>query len=163
MPDKLTLKNRWSILLNYQYLNQLDREVPYLKNKYHKLLYLYEYKKGDTLKYYSEANKVPYINVNLYLSENLADVKPNRRPYKVVDLMNLLGDTEDDILCLDYFEILFEPSLMLQAFDIFKNLSKRKVVLVAWRDEIKDGYLIHAKPGHPEYTKELIADTTIIY
>ena len=94
--------------MNYQYLNRLDKEVPYLKNKYNKILYLYEYKKGDTLKYYSEVNKISYIDVNLYLSEKLMDVKPNRRPYKVIDLMNSLGDNDDDIICLDYFEILFE-------------------------------------------------------
>ena len=149
--------------MNYQYLNQLDNEVPYLKNKYNKILYLYEYKKGDTLKYYSEVNELPYINVNLYLSEKLMDVKPNRRPYKVIDLMNALGDTGDDIICLDYFEILFESSLKLQPFDILKNLSRRKTVLVAWRYELKDGYLVYAQPGHPEYRKEMIADTTLIY
>lgn len=149
--------------MNYQYLNQLDNEVPYLKNKYNKILYLYEYKKGDTLKYYSEVNELPYINVNLYLSEKLMDVKPNRRPYKVIDLMNALGDTGDDIICLDYFEILFESSLKLQPFDILKNLSRRKTVLVAWRYELKDGYLVYAQPGHPEYRKEMIADATIIY
>ena len=149
--------------MNYQYLNQLDKEVPYLKNKYNKILYLYEYKKGDTLKYYSEVNELPYINVNIYLSEKLMDVKPNRRPYKAVDFMNALGDREVDTICLDYFEILFEPSLKLQPFDILKNLSRRKTVLVAWRYELKDGYLVYAQPGHPEYKKELIADTTIIY
>ena len=149
--------------MNYQYLNQLDNEVPYLKNKYNKILYLYEYKKGDTLKYYSEVNELPYINVNLYLSEKLMDVKPNRHPYKVIDHMNALGDTGDDIICLDYFEILFESSLKLQPFDILKNLSRRKTVLVAWRYELKDGYLVYAQPGHPEYRKEMIADTTIIY
>ena len=149
--------------MNYQYLNRLDKEVPYLKNKYNKILYLYEYKKGDTLKYYSEVNELPYINVNLYLSEKLMDVKPNRRPYKVIDLMNALGDTGDDIICLDYFEILFESSLKLQPFDILKNLSRRKTVLVAWRYELKDGYLVYAQPGHPEYRKEMIADTTLIY
>lgn len=141
----------------------MDNEVPYLKNKYNKILYLYEYKKGDTLKYYSEVNELPYINVNLYLSEKLMDVKPNRRPYKVIDLMNALGDTGDDIICLDYFEILFESSLKLQPFDILKNLSRRKTVLVAWRYELKDGYLVYAQPGHPEYRKEMIADATIIY
>ena len=139
--------------MNYQYLSRLDKEIPYLKNKYNKILYLYEYKKGDTLKYYSEVNKLPYINVNLYLSEKLMDVKPNRRPYKVVDLMNSLGDNDDDIICIDYFEILFEPSLKLQPFDILKNLSRRKTVLVAWRYELKDGYLVYAQPGHPEYKK----------
>ena len=149
--------------MNYQYLSRLDKEIPYLKNKYNKILYLYEYKKGDTLKYYSEVNKLPYINVNLYLSEKLMDVKPNRRPYKVVDLMNSLGDNDDDIICIDYFEILFEPSLKLQPIDILKNLSRRKTVLVAWRYELKDGYLVYAQPGHPEYKKELITDTTIIY
>lgn len=149
--------------MNYQYLNLLDKEVPYLKNKYNKILYLYEYKKGNTLKYYSEVNELPYINVNIYLSEKLMDVKPNRRPYKAVDLMNALGDRDLDTICLDYFEILFEPSLKLQPFDILKNLSRRKTVLVAWRYELKDGYLVYAQPGHPEYKKELIADTTIIY
>ena len=149
--------------MNYQYISQLDKEIPYLKNKYNKILYLYEYKKGDTLKYYSEVNKLPYINVNLYLSEKLMDVKPNRRPYKVVDLMNSLGDNDDDIICIDYFEILFEPSLKLQPFDILKNLSRRKTVLVAWRYELKDGYLVYAQSGHPEYKKEMIADTTLIY
>mgnify|MGYP003494834486 FL=1 len=149
--------------MNYQYLSQLDKEIPYLKNKYNKILYLYEYKKGDTLKYYSEVNKLPYINVNLYLSEKLMDVKPNRRPYKVIDLMNSLGDNDDDIICIDYFEILFEPSLKLQPFDILKNLSRRKTVLVAWRYELKDGYLVYAQPGHPEYKKERITDTTLIY
>lgn len=149
--------------MNYQYINRLERELPYLKNKYHKLLYLYEYKKGTTLKHYSKENDIPYINVNLYLSEKLINIPAGRRPFKAVDFMDSLIDTVNDIVCLDNFEILFEPSLKLNPFEILKNISRRKVVLVAWRYTYKNGYLVYGEPGHPEYTKESIIDTNIIY
>lgn len=151
------------ILLNNYYFNQLDKEIPSLKNKYNKILFLKESQNGNTLRKYSNENDIAYINVNLYLSEKLIDVETNRRTLKAISLMSLLGERENDIICLDYFEMLFEPSLKLKPFEIFKDLSKRKVVVIAWRYEVNDGYLIYARPGHPEFKKELVTDMTIIH
>lgn len=150
--------------MNYHFLNQLNTEVPQLKNKYYKLLYIYESKLGNTLARYSEENAIPYLNINLILSKKLQHVQANRRPYRAADyLKELLLETEQDIICIDYYELLFEPSLNLNPFELFNSISRNKTLLITWRGDIKDGYFIHAVPGHPEYIKTPIKDMVLIH
>lgn len=134
-----------------------------MSNKYQKILFIYESRLGDTLKYLSESNGYPYINLNLYLSEKLKEVKPENRPYKAIDLMDELIEQYDRLICIDYIEILFEPTLSLNAIEVLKNLSRRATLLVAWRGEIENGYLINARAGYLDYSKTSIDDITIIY
>ncbi|RTQ92253.1 BREX-3 system P-loop-containing protein BrxF [Lysinibacillus telephonicus] len=150
--------------MNYQLINKLNTEVPQLNNKYYKLLYIYESKFGNTLERYSEENAIPYLNINLILSEKLQHVQASRRPYRAAEyLKELLLETEKDIICIDYYELLFEPSLNLNPFELFNSISRNKTLLITWRGDIKDGYFIHAVPGHPEYVKMPIKDAVLIH
>lgn len=149
--------------MNYQYLNQLNKEIPLLSNKYQKLLFIHESKSGDTLKYFSKSKGYPYINLNLYLSEKLRKVKLENRPFKAVDLMDELIEQYDNIICIDYIEILYEPTLRLNAIEVLKNLSRRAILLVAWRGEIVNGQLLHARAGYSDYSKTSADDIAIIY
>ncbi len=149
--------------MNYHYINKLNAEFPLLKNKYYKQLYIYESKLGDTLKIYSEEQNLPYLNMNVILSEKLLHTEANRRPYRAEEYVkDILLNDEFDTVCIDYYELLFEPSLKLNPFELFKSISRNKTLLIAWRGNIKDGYFIHALPGHPEYLKVPITDVVLI-
>ncbi len=141
----------------------LKSEVPLLQNQYHRLLFISESKFGNTLKHYSEETGFPYININLYLSEKLKGVPFKKRSYKAITFINDLVRNENEILCIDYFEIMFDSSLQLKVFDILKNISRNKTLLVCWRGAVEQGFLVHAVPGHSEYKREIIADFKLIY
>ena len=155
--------------MDYHYINKLNNinklntEVPQLKNKYYKQLYIHESKLGNTLKIYSDQQNLPYLNMNIILSEKLLHIEKNRRPYRAEEFgKEILLNSEFDTICIDYFELLFERSLKLNPFEMFKSISRNKTLLIAWRGNIKNGYFIHAIPGHPEYLKVPINDVVLI-
>lgn len=149
--------------MNNRYMERLKAEVPLLHNQYNRLLFIFESKSDYTLKIFSQEYKIPYININLYLSEKLKEVPLNKRTFRAIAYMNELVKGDSEILSFDYYEILFDSSLRLNVFDIFKNLSRNKTLLVSWRGVIEQGFLVHAIPGHSEYKRESIAGMKIIY
>lgn len=150
--------------MNYLLLNKLNTEVPLLKNKYYKQLFIYESKLGNSLEKFSIDQNIPYLNLNVLLSELLQNVDMNRRPYRAAELVdNLIMNEDGEIVCIDYYELLFEPSLKLNPFETFKSISRKKTLLIAWRGNIQNDYLIHAEPGHPEYMKVRITDAVLIH
>lgn len=149
--------------MNYQFLEHLKSSIVDLEKQYYKQIYVHDYLRGNTIKKYSEAYNVPYINLNVELSKLLDGVSNSRRPYKAVEYCTeLIKEVESNIVCIDFYELLFEPSLKIIPFELFKNISKNKALIVAWRGEIKDGFFIHAEPSHPEYIKYSMCDAIVI-
>lgn len=101
--------------------------------------------------------------MNVILSEKLLHTVANMRPYQAEEYVKeIILENAFDTICIDYFELLFEPSLKLNPFELFRGISRNKTLLIAWRGNIKDGYFIHAIPGHPEYLKVPISDVVLI-
>lgn len=143
--------------------NQLQQIVPQVRSHYFRLVYVYEYKRGDTVQRYSSQNNIPYVNVNLEIAKKLQEVPANRRIYKISDLFDeVINSCPEDIVCLDYIELLFNPAFSISAFELFKNVSRNKTLVIAWRGTITERHLVYGEPGHPEYTKSPIQDVIII-
>lgn len=122
-----------------------------------------EYQLDNNVAYFSKENNYPLINVNILLSEKLKELPLHQRPFKIPEILNkLINDIGSQTVCIDNFEILFEPSLKIKPFNLFSNLSKSKTLIIAWRGTIKNNYFIYAEHGHPEYITHSTKDAIVI-
>lgn len=144
-------------------LNNLNVRLQKISQLYYKQIFVYEYERGNNVEHFSKENHYPILNVNLLLSEKIIDVPQNRRPYKIAEFLSeLINAAESETVCIDYYEMLFDPSLKVNPFSLFTNLSKSKTLIITWRGTIEDNYFIYGDPGHPEYIKYTIKDAIII-
>lgn len=151
------------VFMNIHYLEQIKNCIPDVSQRYYKQVVVFEYTDGNTVKTYAEKHSLPYINVNIEISKQLKDVPVQRRTYKITELFQqLIGQYIDKVICLDYYEILFEPSLAIEPFQLIKSNSRNKTLIISWRGKIVGDTLIHAEPGHPEYKKYVVQDAFII-
>lgn len=149
--------------MNLSIINSLYDGCQSISKHYYKQIYVHEYQDGDNVACFSKENHYPLINVNIFLSEMIKEFPSNQRPFKISEVLNrLINDIESHIVCIDYFELLFEPTLKVKPFNLFSNLSKNKTLIIAWRGSIKDNCFIYAEPGHPEYISYSTKDAMII-
>jgi len=67
-----------------------------------------------------------------------------------------------DLALLDHIDILFSPTLQLDAVALLNSLSRNKTVVATWQGEVKDGKVLHAEEWHPEYQSHSIDDIRAI-
>lgn len=134
-----------------------------ISQRYYKQIYVNEYEIGNNVVIFSEENHYPLLNINLSVSEVIKDISNSRRTFKTIDIVNeLILDMDSEIICIDNFEVLFEPTLKVNPFELFMNLSKSKTLVIAWRGTISNSNFIYAESGHPEYLKFPSKDALII-
>lgn len=149
--------------MNSEHIRKLEQMLPDINKWYFRQVFVFENVDSHTVRSFSEQQKIPYININLELSRELRDVPQNRRVYKVSDsILTLLRSNPEKIICLDYYELLFNDSLSINVFDLFKNASRNKTLIIAWRGKLTEKEFIYAEPGHPEYTRYPIHETIVI-
>lgn len=149
--------------MNLNTIEQLLQILPELNKRYYKQVYIFEFKQGATVFRFSKQQNIPYINLNLELSSRLKDIPQNRRIFKITDIFNtLIQSYPENIVCIDYYELLFDPSLAINVFELFKNASRNKTLIIAWRGTLTQRDFIHAEAGHPEYKKYPIEDILIL-
>jgi hypothetical protein len=96
--------------------------------------------------------EIPYVNLNLVLSERLLDLTVKQRPLRVGRLLaGILDEQLGETVCLDNIELLFDPVLRQDPLACLQGLSRSKTLVVAWGGQLDRGVLTYAEPGHPEY------------
>lgn len=106
---------------------------------------------------------LPLINVNLELSSRMLDIAQLERIIRVPRLLRALVEAPgSDAILLDNIELLFDTSLKQDPLRLFQELSRHKVLVVAWPGSVEKGYLTYAAPGHPEYRRYPIGDLLIV-
>lgn len=149
--------------MNLKVIHQLNESLKVLEKQYYKQIYVYEYKNGNSVSKFSEENNYLFLNVNIEISNKLQLISEHRRKFKISDILSEIINVEShQIICLDYYEILFEPSLQINPFELFKNISRNKTLIIAWRGIIDKTHFIYANPGHPEYRKYPIDEIIVI-
>ena len=140
-------------------LNQLNHLLPTLAQQYHRLVLIVgSHKTGKTplLKEFGRQQNIPYLNVNLYLSQRLLDLTTKQRPLRVRRILaQIIADYSEPTLTLDNIELLFEPDLHQDPLALLKELSRNKSLIVAWGGTYDDKrqILTYAAPGHREYRR----------
>ena len=139
-------------------LTELEQLLPNIAHQYHRLaLVVGPTGSGKTplLKELRRRQNIPYLNVNLALSQRLLDLTSKERPLRVRRLLDdVIGEQAGDIIVLDNIELLFDSALHQDPLVCLRALSRNKTLIVAWSgtyDEKK--VLTYAEPGHPEYRR----------
>ncbi|WP_286230460.1 BREX-3 system P-loop-containing protein BrxF [Neobacillus mesonae] len=149
--------------MSIHFLEQISRAISDVSNRYYKQIFVYDYRDGKSVKKFAETHSLPYINVNIEISRILQYIPVDRRSFQITEVFQQLIDKyPDSVICLDYYELLFDNSLAIDPMILIKNNSRYKTLIISWRGKIIGDTLIHAEPGHPEYKKFNVQDAIII-
>ncbi|MFZ5915604.1 MAG: BREX-3 system P-loop-containing protein BrxF [Chloroflexota bacterium] len=138
-------------------LAELEELLPHVARQYHRLLLIVgPIGSGKTplLKALYQQQHVPYLNVNLVLSQRLLDLTDKERPLRVRRLLaDVIDEQAADIIALDNLELLFDPTLHQDPLVCLQGLSRNRTLVAAWGGNYESGVLTYAEPGHPEYRR----------
>jgi hypothetical protein len=138
-------------------LEEIESLLPALRGQYHRLLLVVgPLGSGKTplLKALCQQQDIPYLNVNLTLSQRLLDLTDKERPLRVRRLLaDVIDEQAADVIALDNLELLFDPALHLDPLVCLQGLSRNKTLIAAWGGNYVGGVLTYAEPGHPEYRR----------
>ncbi len=146
---------------------EIERLLPGIARQYYRLaLVVGPTGSGKTplLKDLCRRQDIPYLNVNLTISQRLLNLTSKERPLRVRRLLDdVIGEQSGDVVVLDNIELLFDPALHQDPLVCLQVLSRNKIIVVAWSgtyDEKK--VLTYAEPGHPEYRRYERPEATIV-
>lgn len=93
------------------------------------------------------------MNVGAALGRQLAAMSQRQRALHANVVLRDLADehAEGDLLLLDNLELLFDRSLKLDPLDLLKRHAHGRRVVAVWPGELREGRLVYAEMGHPEY------------
>lgn len=119
--------------------------------------------KTPLLKELCRRQDIPYVNVNLTLSQRLLDLTSKQRPLRVRQLLDgIISEQPGDIVVLDNIELLFDPTLHQDPLACLQALSRNKTLVVSWGGSYAENVLTYAEPGHPEYRRYEHPDATVV-
>jgi hypothetical protein len=129
--------------------------------------------KTDTLKAVQEKTSAPLLNVSLELSKRLLELTERQRKLQASRVLGqLVSDaaaaSEEDVepgsgtVLLDNIELLFDASLALDPLRLLEEISRNWTLVVAWPGQVEGGWLLYARPGHPEYRRYPVGDLMIV-
>lgn len=141
--------------IDFNQLVQTARELNLASNKLLVIVGSKASGKTDILQKISTQLNWPTVNVGKEVSERLLHLTLRQRRLKarqvVADALDAMSHRE---LCLDNTELLFDPSLALNPVNLLQNLSRNRVLVVAWNGHLEAGSLVYAYAEHPEHFSE---------
>lgn len=135
-------------------LSNLKREISNLVSQYSVPLVIAGGVTSQRSQYLLELSEEfgRYVNVNKFISEFVLNTPRGKMPGEVNEVLSKFPfEVTEDVIFLDHIDILFSPQLKIAPLKALINLSRRKKVIVSWPGEYREGRLIYAEPGHPEY------------
>ena len=104
----------------------------------------------------------PCINVGQELSTALSKIPPDERSIRAsVCLADIVASYK--AATLEHIEVLFTPSLRLDAIEAIRAACRNRKLCIAWPGIIQDNTLTYATPDSPEYYQADIARYTDTY
>jgi RNase adaptor protein for sRNA GlmZ degradation len=102
----------------------------------------------------AKSQAYPLINVNLQLCKAMLELTRSQRTRQVERLFKaVVGDASAKVVLLDNLEVLFEPGLEVEPLRLLLNASRNQTLVAAWNGTFRDGTLVYAEPGHPEFAQ----------
>ena len=145
---------------------QIVEAIDYVGSSYHQLVLVvgaFGTGKTTVLEEIAEQQNYPYVDVSLELSRALLEfTQVQRRLYAPRLMEDIVNQADSSCVLLDNLSLLFEPSLELDPLRLLKQLSRRRTLVAAWDGAIKEGRLLYAEPGHPEYRDYPLDEENII-
>jgi ABC-type uncharacterized transport system ATPase component len=136
---------------------KLERAIEQAASQYYRLVIVAGVRgsgKTGTLQAVAQQHGYPYLNVNLELSKRLLELTRSQRSRQVERLFKeVIASVSGDVVLLDNLEVLFDPALEIEALRLLQVSSRNRTVVASWNGTCKDGTLIYAEPGHPEFVQ----------
>jgi hypothetical protein len=108
--------------------------------------------KTPLLKALCRQRDIPYLNLNLALSERMLNLTSKERPLRARRLLaEILDEQPGQAVALDNIELLFDPALRLDPLACLQGLSRNRTLIATWGGTYIGNVLTCAGPGHPEY------------
>lgn len=101
------------------------------------------------------------VNVDLELSKKLLNQTERQRKLNLSRSMNEIVPKGKAVL-LDHIEILFDVELGQDPLRLLESLSRNQTIIAFWNAQVRDGRLIYAEQGHPEYRNYDAKDLSVI-
>jgi len=119
--------------------------------------------KTAALQAVAKENGYPFLNVNQELSKRLLELTRSQRSRQVERLLKeVIAAAPGDVVLLDNLEILFDPALEVEPLRLLQLSSRNRTVVASWNGTCKDGTLIYAEPGHPEFIQCKQAEAVVV-
>jgi hypothetical protein len=142
-------------------IEMLQELLPTLPQQYHRLILVVGRHGAGKTHLLKELCRradgaIPYLNLNLALSQRLLDLASKERPLRARRLLaQVLDEHPQETLALDNIELLFEPTLHQDPLVLLKGLSRNKSLIAAWPGtyDAASQVLTYAEPGHPEHRR----------
>ena len=110
--------------------------------------------KTAALQSISKEQTYPLINVNLQLCKAMLELTRSQRTRQVERLFKIVVAADSaEVVLLDNLEVLFDPGLEVEPLRLLLNASRNQTLVAAWNGTFKDGTLVYAEPGHPEFAQ----------
>lgn len=122
--------------------------------------------KTTALRELSESGSLPFVNLNLALSQRLLELTSKARalriPKLLADIVASAG-ADADVVILDNIEILFDPALHQDPLRCLQGVSRNRTIVASWSGSATDKTLIYAEPGHREYRRYTDVPAIIVH
>ena len=147
-------------------LVDLEQLLPDVARQYYRLVLIVgPIGSGKTplLKELCRRQNLPYLNVNLTLSERMLSLTSKERPLRARRLLaQIIDEQPGEPIALDNIELLFDPSLRQDPLACLQGLSRNVTLVAAWGGAYAGNVLTYAEPGHPEYRRYDRPDAAIL-
>jgi hypothetical protein len=94
---------------------------------------------------------IDYLNVSFELSKALVGLSVKQREAYVTATFKELINVTERAFWLGKLDVLFEPSLKIDALQLLKRISKQNTVIAVWPGDYDDKALTYSLPGKPDY------------
>ena len=146
--------------------SQIIQKIDEVAELYHRLILIVAPSNtGKTLALQSvhERLDAPLININLELSRRMLDLTLRQRILQLPQLLlEIISESQADVILLDNIEILFDISLKQDPLRLLQSLSRSNTVVAAWNGSVEKENITYASPDHPEYRRYPIKDLIIL-
>jgi RNase adaptor protein for sRNA GlmZ degradation len=137
--------------------DDLRRVIQQAGDLYHRLVLLAGSQgsgKTAALQAVSKTQGFPLINVNLQLCKAMLELTRNQRTRQVEHLFKaVVAAASTEVVLLDNLEVLFDPGLEVEPLRLLLGASRNQTLVAAWNGTFRDGTLVYAEPGHPEFAQ----------
>ena len=136
--------------------NSIRAQIEGASQLYHRLvLVVGGERSGKTtaLRELSESGSLPFVNLNLALSQRLLEFTAKARSLRLPKLLaEIVASAGGGVVILDNIEILFDPALPAEIrCGAFRESRRNRTIVASWNGSARDRTLTYAEPGHREY------------
>lgn len=145
---------------------EIRAHIDHARNMYHRLVLVVGPAgsgKTTALRGLCNAEGLPYVNLNVALSQRLLEHASKARPLRLRGALDdVMAKAGGEVVVLDNIEILFDPGLKQDPLRLLQLVSRNRTVVASWNGEATGGTLTYATAGHPEHRRYTNVDTIVV-